>query len=116
MPRPGRLSAAAKTASAARPWRSCCLASEADRVKQVPSTKSGFRLADLVPPPKSQLTGESARVPCETGHPSYRKVRSAFRRACREVGPKAACDFVHQLRDGRRHAADFLIVEHHLLG
>ena len=48
--------------------------------------------------------------------PICQTVRSAFRRGCLEVDRKTACDFVHQRRDGHRHAADFLIVEHHLLG
>lgn len=106
----------AKTASGARPWGSCCLASEADRKKKVPSTKSRIRLADLALPPECQLTGESARGPCETGQPIFRKVRSAFRWGCLEVGHNTACDFVYQRRDGHRRAADFLVVEHHLLG
>ena len=65
---------------------------------------------------KSRVTEDFARGLCKTGCPIYRTVRSAFRRGCLEVNRKTACDFVHQRRDGYRHAADFLIVEHHLLG
>ena len=55
---------------------------------------------------KSRLTGEFT---------TCQKVRLAFPRVCLEVGGKAACDFAYQCRDGHLHAADFLVVEHHLL-
>ena len=65
---------------------------------------------------KSRLTGEFARGPCGSVFPICRKVRSAFRWGCLEVGHKTACDFAHERRAGHLHAGDFLVVEHHLLG